>query len=64
MEIDELVKENGEKVNAVYANGAMHNVKTTQDWGDEYICISAYHLSVMTVCSRLLYSYEGLIGII
>lgn len=58
------VEETGETVNVLYVVGAMAHGKVTEDWADEYICVSEYPLSAATVCSRITYAYESLFGIV
>lgn len=58
------VGDDAETVNVLYVIGAMAHGKVTEDWADEYICISEYPLSAATVCSRLTYTYETLFGIL
>lgn len=60
---DDEIEENGEPVNIVYVVGAMAHGKVTEDWADDYICISEYPLSAATVCSRITYAYETMLGI-
>lgn len=60
----EDLEENMESVNVLYVIGAMAHGKVMEDWADEYICVSEYPLSAATVCSRLTYSYECLLGIV
>lgn len=50
-------------VNVLYVIGAMAHGKVEEDWADEYICVSEYPLSAATVCSRLVYAYECMLGI-
>ena len=58
------MEETGETVNVLYVVGAMAHGKVTEDWADEYICVSEYPLSAATVCSRITYAYESLFGIV
>lgn len=59
-----VVKEDADVTNVLYVVGAMAHGKVTEDWADDYICISEYPLSAATVCSRLTYTYESLFGIL
>lgn len=63
-ENDIELKENGEEVNVMYVVGAMAHGKITEDWADDYICVSNLPLSASTVCSRITYAYECLFGIL
>lgn len=63
-EIDKNIEEHGETVNVLYVIGAMAHGKISEDWADEYICISEYPLSAANVCSRVSYAYESLFGIL
>lgn len=58
------VDDDSETVNVLYVIGAMAHGKVTEDWADDYICVSEYPLSAATVCSRLTYTYECLFGIL
>lgn len=60
---EEEIAQDAETVNVLYVIGAMAHGKVVEDWADEYICISEYPLSAATVCSRLTYAYECLLGI-
>lgn len=61
---EEEIAQDAETVNVLYVIGAMAHGKVVEDWADEYICISEYPLSAATVCSRLAYAYECLLGIV
>lgn len=60
---EEEMEINGKDVHVVYVIGAMAHGKVTEDWADDYICMSEYPLSAATVCSRILYAYESMLGI-
>jgi rRNA small subunit pseudouridine methyltransferase Nep1 len=51
-------------VQVLYIIGAMAHGKVEVDYGDEEICISEYPLSAATVCSRIMYTYECMMGIL
>jgi rRNA small subunit pseudouridine methyltransferase Nep1 len=53
-----------EVVNVLYVVGAMAHGKVDADWTDEAVCISEYPLSAATVCSRITYAYECMMGIL
>lgn len=48
----------------LYVVGAIAHGKIAEDWSEEDICISEYPLSAATVCSRLTYAYECMLGIL
>lgn len=48
----------------LYVVGAMAHGKVTEEWAEDNICISEYPLSAATVCSRITYAYECLLGIL
>lgn len=59
--------ESGEKPEpqtVLYVVGALAHGKITEDWAEENICISEYPLSASTVCARITYAYECLLGIL
>lgn len=60
---DDDIIDRGQDVHIVYVVGAMAHGKVTEEWADDYICISEYPLSGATVCSRITYAYESLLGI-
>lgn len=61
---DEEVKDKGEPVQILYVVGAMAHGKVDVDYTDEEICISEYPLSAATVCSRITFTYECMMGIL
>lgn len=61
---EEDIADRGQDVNVVYVVGAMAHGKVTEDWADDYICISEYPLSGATVCSKITNTYESLLGIL
>lgn len=48
----------------LYVVGALAHGKVTEEWAEENICISEYPLSAATVCARITYAYECLLGIL
>lgn len=58
------IEDRGDVVNVVYVVGAMAHGKVTEEWADDNICISEYPLSAATVCSRITYAYEAMLGIL
>lgn len=58
------IQDRGEAVNIVYIVGAMAHGKVTEDWADDNICVSEFPLSAATVCSRITYAYEAMLGIL
>lgn len=61
---DEDIADRGQDVHVVYVVGAMAHGKVTEEWADEYVCISEYPLSGATVCSKITNTYESLLGIL
>lgn len=61
---EEELEEDGEAVNVLYVVGAMAHGKISEEWADENICVSEYPLSAATVCSRIMYAYESMFGIL
>lgn len=48
----------------LYVVGAMAHGKVEAPYAEESICISEYPLSAATVCSRITFAYENLLGIL
>jgi rRNA small subunit pseudouridine methyltransferase Nep1 len=48
----------------LFVVGAMAHGKVDVDWADEEICVSEYPLSAATVCSRITFTYECMMGIL
>lgn len=61
---DAVAAEKKEPLHVLYVVGAMAHGKVDVDWADEEICMSEYPLSAATVCSRILYTYECMMGIL
>lgn len=61
---DVVAAEKKEPLHVLYVVGAMAHGKVDVDWADEEICMSEYPLSAATVCSRILFSYECMMGVL
>lgn len=64
MPSDEEIERGAQPVNVVYVVGAMAHGKIAEEWADDYVCVSEYPLSAASVCSRITYAYESLLGIL
>lgn len=61
---DDASGEKPEPQTVLYVVGALAHGKVTEDWAEENICISEYPLSASTVCARITYAYECMLGIL
>lgn len=62
--LEQSIAKQEDRVDVLYVIGAMAHGKVEVDYADEEICISEYPLSAATVCSRVSYAYECLLGIL
>lgn len=61
---DAAAAEAKDPLQVLYVIGAMAHGKVDVDWADEEICMSEYPLSAATVCSRITFTYECMMGIL